>query len=162
MTVGGPSGDYEVTAPIASAKWVEYRLVDIANSSSGDSHVMISTKGKPSALPFDNTVTLNKDGFIHARVLYALSASTVNGDAQVWERVVNSQNKLFIRIDASGNGATYVSLQFRSRIIDVIPGPFPSVHPDLGQQMNIERSERIEKRLKQLGMPAERLVDKNG
>lgn len=162
MTIGGPSGDYELIAPMESAKWIEYRLVAVANSNFGDSRVQISGRGKPTTLAFDNTVTINKNDFIHGRVLYIPASSTLNGEAELWERVVSSQKKLFVRIDANGNGAAFVNVQFRARIIDVIPGPFPSVHPDLGHQMNIERTERVEKRLKQLGMPSEREVEKNG
>lgn len=162
MTIGGPSGDYDLTAPMESAKWIEYRLIGVANSNFGDSRIQISGRGKPTTLAFDNTVTINRNDFLHGRVLYLPMSSTLNGQSDVWERVISSQKKLFIRIDANGNGATFVTIQFRARIIDVIPGPFPSVHPDLGQQMNIGRADRIEKRLKQLGMPPERLVDKNG
>lgn len=160
VTFGGPSGDYEIVGAMQSARWLEYRLVGISNSTFGDSHVVISTKLPPKAVPFDNTVTLNGDNFMHARVVYLLAASSINGDGEIWERVTNTMHKVYARIDAGGNGATYISIQFRARILSVIPGPFPSIHPDLGHQMNIERGERIEQRLKQLGMPPEKVEEK--
>lgn len=160
VTFGGPTGDYEIIGAMQSARWLEYRLVSIANSTFGDSHVIISTKKAPIALPFDNTVTINTDNFLHARVFYLKAGSMESGQDDIWERVTNTMHKVFVRIDAGGNGASYISLQFRARILTTIPGPFPSTHPDLGHQMNIERGERIEKRLKQLGIPPEKVEEK--
>jgi hypothetical protein len=160
VSFGGPSGDYAITAPMDSCKWMEYRLVSIANSSLGDTQVLLSTKQPPKQLTYDNTTTLTTDGYIHSRPIYVPKASTINGQGDTWERITHSQHKLFARIDAASSGACYVTIQFRARVLDVIPGPFPAVSlPELGHQMNIERSERIEKRLKQLGMPPERLID---
>lgn len=160
VTFGGPTGDYEIVGAMQSARWLEYRLVSIANSTFGDSHIVLSTKKAPIALPFDNTVTINTDNFLHARVFYLKAASMITGEAEIWERLTHSQHKLFARIDASGNGVSYISVQFRARILTTIPGPFPSTHPDLGHQMNIERGEIIEKRLRQLGIPPEKVEEK--
>lgn len=160
VTFGGPSGDYEIIAAMQSARWIEYRLVSIANSTFGDTHVVVSTKLPPKAVPFDNTVTLNTDNFLHARVFYLQAGSMESGQDGIWERITNSMHKVFARIDAGGNGATYISVQFRARILTTIPGPFPSTHPDLGHQMNIERADRIEHRLKQLGIPPEKVEEK--
>lgn len=157
VTFGGATGDYALTAPMDSCKWMEYRLLSIASSSLGDSQILLSTKNAPKQLSYDNTTTFTTDQYVHGRAIYVPKANSFQGQDETWERITNSQHKLFARIDAASNGACYISIQFRARILDTIPGPFPSVHPDLGQQMNIERAERVEKRLKQLGMPSERL-----
>jgi hypothetical protein len=154
MIIGGGAGDYFVECPVKSCKWVEYRVIAIANSSGGTAQVTLSGDNLPPTLPYTGTLkTLNDDVFFRGEAYFIPSGDTRIG-TQTWERITHSQRRMFCRIDSTGNGATYVTLQFRAIVLTNIPGPIEAApHPDLGHQVNIARARRVNDHLVKAGIP---------
>jgi len=154
MIIGGGPGDYEIESPVQSCKWAEYRVIQIANSAGGPAQVTVSGDSTPPTLPYSGTLkTLTDMVFFRGETYSILAGDSVQG-AQVWQRITHSQRRFFARIDSTGNGATYITVQFRVRVLDHIPAPIEAVpHKDLGQQINIAREKRINDRLKLAGIP---------
>jgi hypothetical protein len=142
QTIGGAAGDYSLTCPVTSARWVEYCVVSVA----GNGNVVVSGNSKPSALKYDGSVTLS-DGAEVVGIAYSQNG-TVTSVSPRWERVSNSQKKVFIRIDPSTGASVYVSIKFRARLLDKVPAQVVAVHPDHAQQLNIARAEAVKERLK--------------
>lgn len=154
VVIGGTTGDYEIECPVQSCKWAEYRILHIANATTADAQVVVSGDTPPIALPYTGTLkTLTDNTFIRGEAYYCIYEQTTRG-AQQWQRITHSQRRVFVRIDNGGVSATYVTLQFRVRVLTNIPGPIEAVpHPDLGQQINIAREKRINDRLVKAGIP---------
>lgn len=156
MCFGGPTGDYQIACPVLSSKYVEYRVLSIACGDGGASNVFITgDSDKPIQAVYDGSKILNDDAFHRGMAFRVPKTATTLIDSP-WIRITHSQRRVFARIDSFDS--TYINLQFRARILDIIPGPADSIHPDLGQQMNIQRSERIESRLARAGIP-ERAIE---
>jgi hypothetical protein len=150
---GGGAGDYEVEVPVRSCKWAEYRIIAIANSSGGAAQVTVSGDNPPITLPYTGTLkTLTDDVFFRGEAFFVPSGATVIGNG-VWERITHSQRRLFARVDSTGNGATYITAQFRAKVLTNIPAPIEQTHPDLGHQINIAREKRIKDNLERAGIP---------
>lgn len=154
MIIGGGPGDYEVDVPVQSCKWAEYRVLQIANSSGGGAQVTVSGDSAPPTIPYTGTLkTLTDQVYFRGEAYSILQGDSVQG-AQKWERITHSQRRFFARIDSTGNGATYITVQFRARVLDHIPAPIEAApHPDLGHQVNITRAKRTNDRLKLAGIP---------
>ena len=155
LIFGGGAGDYEIECPVRSCKWAEYRILQIANSSGGAAQVTVSGDNPlVLTLPYTGTLkTLNDDVFLRGEA-YNIGQSTTAVGSLVWQRITHSQRRLFARIDSTGNGATFITVQFRVRVLDRIPGPIEAApHPDLGHQVNIAREKRIQDRLIKAGIP---------
>jgi hypothetical protein len=151
---GGGPGDYEVEVPVQSCKWAEYRILQIANSTSGDAQVTVSGDSPPPTIPYAAPLkTLNDNVFFRGETYQCVFEQTTHG-SKIWQRITHSQRRLFARIDSTGGGATYITVQFRVRVLDKIPAPIEAApHPDLGQQVNITRAKRTNDRLKLAGIP---------
>ncbi len=146
ITIGGPAGDYSIDCPVLSNRWAEYQVASIASQVAAQ--FVVSGDSKPAAMVYDGSKTLTGDTSIVGQV-YTLSAnqpSIVPGDG--WERITHSQKRVFVRIDVAGGNSAYITIRFRAKLLTVIPGPAETVHPDLGHQMNIQRSENIKNHLK--------------
>lgn len=154
LIIGGGPGDYEVEVPVQSCKWAEYRILQIANSAGGAAQVTVSGDTAPISLPYSGTLkTLTDNVFFRGEAYSILAGDTVMGSGR-WQRITHSQRRLFARIDSTGSGATYLTVQFRARVLDTIPAPIEAVaHPDLGQQINVVRAKRTNDRLKSAGIP---------
>lgn len=154
MIIGGGAGDYEVETPVRSCRWAEYRVLLVANSAGGAAQVTVSGDAPPISLPYSGTLkTLTDDVFFRGEAYSLLAGDTVRG-AERWQRITHSQKRFFARIDSTGNGATYITVQFRARVLTTIPGPIEATtHPDLGHQVNVMREKRINDRLLKAGIP---------
>jgi len=155
MIFGGGVGDYEIECPVRSCKWAEYRILQISNSSGGSAQVTVSGDSPPvQTLSYTGTLkTLNDDVFLRGEA-YNVPLSDTKVGSLVWQRITHSQRRVFARIDSTGNGATFITVQFRVRVLTNIPGPIEAVpHADLGQQVNIAREKRINDRLVKAGIP---------
>jgi len=155
MIFGGGAGDYVLECPVRSCKWAEYRVLQIANSSGSAAQVTVSGDNPPvQSLPYTGTLkTLSDDVFLRGEA-YNVPLSDTKVGSCIWQRITHSQRRVFARIDSTGNGATFITVQFRARIITNIPSPIEAApHADLGQQINIERSKRINDRLIKAGIP---------
>lgn len=151
ITIGGPAGDYIVNSPVKSARWVEYQVVAIAAQVAAQ--VVVSGDSKPAALVYDGSKILSDDAFI-VGTAYTLSANQPSiTPSDGWERITHSQMRAFVRIDVAGGSSCYVTIRFRTKILTIIPGPTPTTHPDLGHQMNVQRSKNIKDRLAKAGIP---------
>lgn len=148
ITIGGPTGDYKVQADVTSARWVEYRVVSVAFSGNGS--VVVSGRTAPKGLDYSGGTTYNTDTKVYGEAYASGGSDTKMGDG-FWRRVSSSTKEVYVRIDASV--VAFVSVQFRARILERIPGPATTVHPDHAHQMNIERSRLIEDHLKAVGVP---------
>lgn len=150
-TIGGPAGDYIIRCPVQSNRWAEYQIVAIAAQVAAQ--VVVSGDSKPVALLYDGSKKLSDDSFF-VGTAYTLSANQPSITPSVgWERITDSQGQVFVRLDAAGGNSVYVTVRFRTKILTVIPGPAETIHPDLGHQMNIKRSQNIKDRLAKAGIP---------
>lgn len=147
ITIGGPSGDYFATAPVTSCRWAEYAVVAIANGDGGTGSVVVSGDSAPKALVYDGSKTLNDDNFVRGRAYRVAATTSTPCDADDYERITHSQKRVFVRIDAGNSSSLYVTLRFRVRILDRIPGPSTTVHPDHAHQLNIARANATRERL---------------
>jgi hypothetical protein len=148
VIIGGPTGDYKVLADITSARWVEYRVLALAFSNSGA--CVISGGRKPIALDYSGGNTLNDDSHGYGEPYVAGSSGSVSGSKE-WIRVTHSEKRVFARIDT--NGTIFIALQFRPCLLEIIPGPAETVHPDHAHKMNEARAGRINDSLKELKIP---------
>jgi hypothetical protein len=155
LLFGGLTGDYEVECPVQSAKWAEYRIVLVSNGGSGEGQVTVSGDSAPPTLSTAGTAPkLTDQIFFRGQSYFVITGDTVRG-GDTWERITNSQKRLFARIDVlSGSGPLYVTAQFRVRVHDLIPGPIEQTPtPELGHQVNIARAHRINDQLSKAGIP---------
>lgn len=152
ITIGGPTGDYELPAPVMSCRWMEYQVVSIAAQVAAQ--IFITGDTKAATLVYDGSKVLSKDTSIVGTAYTVSSNQPSITPSDGWERITNSQNKVFARIDGVGAGAScYITIRFRAKLLTVIPGPAETTHPDLGHQMNIQRSKNIKDRLAKAGIP---------
>lgn len=152
VTFGGPSGDYSIIAPITSCRWAEYCVVSAANGDGGTSAAVVSGDSKPVALVYDGSKTLNNDVFFAGQPL-RLAQTTTALYQEIWQRITDSQKRVFARIDAAAETSLYITVKFRVMPITTIPGPSLTVHPDHEHQMNIAREEVALERLKAMNVP---------
>lgn len=143
VTIGGTSGDYSIVAPVGSNRYAEYQVVEIANGAQAAT-VVVSGDSTPVAPVFDGSKTISGDERINGHVFNLPASVTQQGDTTQWDRITHSQHKCFARIDNAASHSTYVTIRFRVRLLTVIPGPPKETHPDLGHQLNIERSQNIQ------------------
>lgn len=147
IVIGGPTGDYFIPTPTSSNRWTEFAIVAVTNGDVGAGSVIISGNSKPVKVLTDGSVTLNNDNVVKG-IMYRLAASaSTSGGGDVYERVTNSERKVFIRIDAAASNSIFVSLRFRNRIIDKVPGPNHTVHPNNMQDLNNARADATRQRL---------------
>lgn len=161
MIFGGVKGSYFLTCPVTSCKWAEYKVLSIANSTIADAFVVVSGDSAPVDLSYvvASSQQLNDMVFLRGQAFFA-TFETGRYPVMPWQRITDSQKRIFMNLD-NGAGVTYVTVQFRARILDVVPGPSPTIHPDLEQQMNIERERTIEKRLASVGIP-KKAIEEHG
>ncbi len=153
ITIGGPTGDYFLDTPVASNRWTEYQIVQIANGAQAAKVFVTGDNDKPPQLLYDGSNTLSNDASVRGLAFQIPASTTIVGDSNQWDRITHSQDRVFVRIDAAADKSTYVTIRFRVRILTIIPGPAESVHPDLAHQLNIQRSERIKERVSRAGIP---------
>ncbi len=144
--IGGPSGDYFLTADIPTGRWVEFRVLSIAEGDAQPGAILISHKSKPGVLLWDGTITLNDASLVDGLV-YRLGQTSSAPLVPTWIRVLNSQYRVFLRIDVPNTTSAYVTIQFRHRVLDRVPGPSHEVHPDYMQNMNEARADAVRQRL---------------
>jgi len=156
FTFGGVGGDYFVTCPVTSCKWAEYRILSISTGYNSSSRAFISGDSPPTSLIAFPATDSYTDNQVIPAMVFRVSNNAQPSVNTPWQRITHSQKRVFAHIDATE--ACYIIIQFRARILDIIPGPAQSIHPDLGQQMNIQRAERIESRLARAGIP-ERAIE---
>lgn len=155
IVIGGATGDYSVIAPMVSSRWVEFNVLNIAAGDvNGATATIISGNSKPLALNWVGAAgtALDSDHVVHG-LAFRQAATTSLIPLTGWIRVTNSEKKVFIRIDTQSSDSAYVTIQFRARLIDKIPGPSHEVHPDHMHTLNQARAETTKQRLQELGIP---------
>lgn len=154
ITIGGATGDYFAICPVTSCKWAEYAVDSVVNGDGATGAVVISTHNPPKALDYTGLATseLNNDNQAYQWPI-RIPATTTQIINSTWDRIVNSEKRVYVRIDCGAGNSCYVTLRFRIREIDVIPGPSVEVHPDHEHQMNIARSDKTIERLAKMGIP---------
>jgi hypothetical protein len=155
ITIGGATGDYFVIAPIVNGRWAEYCIDTIVNGDGGTGAIVVSGNTIPKALDYTGIAAnkMSNDAFLKG-VPYRIPATTTQQMNSSWERITNSEKKVFIRIDAASSTSMFVTLRFRSKVLGTVPGPSHEVHPDYMQEMNKARAETTKQRLKDMGIPA--------
>lgn len=147
--IGGSSGDYSLQIDVPPNRYAEFLIVNIANGDAGASKVIVSGQSKEAARAFNwvGGVTLNDDN--HAMALAFSLGASANAFAPMlgWEKITHSQKRVFVRIDTVASNSVFVTVRFRMRELEIIPGPSHTVHPDHMQQMNIARAEAVRQRL---------------
>jgi hypothetical protein len=156
-TIGGATGNYVLNSEITSNRWVEFAVDSIANGDVGTSTVFISGDA-PMGAALDYTGLANnsygiqtststtKDSAVRGTPYRIPATSTIiiNGP---WQRITNSEDKVYIRIDAGTNNSCYVTISERIKELVTVPGIALTVHPDHSQQMNIARADAITSRI---------------
>jgi hypothetical protein len=161
VTIGGPTGDYFVDAPVQSARWAEFSILSICNGPTNVSTVTVSGNAAPKAQKFDGSVTTSDNAIIQGQI-FRLGADTTLPIITEYARMPNnSQKRLYVRIDVAANTSTYVTVRFREKLLSTVPGPSHEVHPDHMQNMNKLRSETIKQRLQEAGIPGYAQEDKS-
>lgn len=154
ITIGGPTGDYIVTAPITSCRWAEFAVDTIVNGDGGTGAIVVSGNSAPKALDYTGSSAIKFSDDVQLKAwpvrIPATTTQYINSD---YERITNSQKRVFVRIDAAASTSIYVTLRFRVKPHRIIPGPSPTVHPDAMENMNKLRSETAKQRLQELGIP---------
>ncbi len=156
IIIGGPTGDYSIIAPVTSARWVEFNIINVATGDvSGATGVIISGNSKPVQPNWVGAAgtALDNDHVMHGIAFRQLQSTNAPPAPISWIRVTNSEKKVFIRIDTKDSDSAYVTLQFRARMLDRIPGPSHEVHPDHSHLLNQARAETTKQRLKEMGIP---------
>lgn len=156
IIIGGPTGDYSVIAPMMSSRWVEFTVISVATGDvNGATGIVVSGNSKPVQPNWVGAAgtALDTDHVMHGMVFRLAQTVTVTPAPLQWIRVTNSEKKVFIRIDTQNSDSAYVTLQFRARLITVVPGPSHEVHPDHMHTLNQARSEKTVERLREMGIP---------
>ena len=156
IIIGGPTGDYSVIAPMASSRWVEFNIVSLATGDvTGATGFVISGNSVPKQPNWVGAAgtALDSDHVVHGIVFRLAQSQTSTPAPFAWIRVTNSEKKVFIRIDTQNSDSAYITLQFRARLLDNIPGPSHTVHPDHMRNMNQLRHDTTTQRLGELGIP---------
>lgn len=145
-TIGGPTGNYSITADVVSSEYIEYRVVQIAMGDTSPGNIFVTGDAlQASALntiPYGGTVTLNDNSF--ARGLpFRLGATTTLNQPSPWIRVTNPQKIVSVRIDCPALTSAFIAIQFRDKILTKIPQPFKTVLPEDEKEYHNEREKRI-------------------
>ncbi|HEV2580464.1 MAG TPA: hypothetical protein VGT44_06390 [Ktedonobacteraceae bacterium] len=155
VTIGGPTGDYSIVCPVTSGRWAEFAIDSIVNGDGGTGALVISGRNPPKALAYDGSVKI--DGTNDSVFLYAtpirIPATTTLHPNSAFERITSSEKRVYMRIDAAASTSIYVTLRFRLRILERIPAPAATVHPDHAHNMNKERARATNERLQAMGIP---------
>ena len=157
-TIGGPTGDYELISPIPSGKWAEFLIVDVTFGTGTTSSVLVSGNAKFPQLAYDGSKAIGLADGKGGSAITAIPFRDNNIGLSIigpmpWERITNSEQKVFVRIDTADGASVYVTIKFRERILKIIPGPPVQVHPDHAHQLNIAREEKTHERLNKMGIP---------
>ena len=154
VTIGGLTGDYFVQCPITSCEWAEFAVDTVTNGDGGTGAIVISSTLPPVALDYTgiSTSKLNDQAVYHGWPVRIPATTTqyINSD---YERIMHSQKRVFVRIDAAASTSMYVTLRFRVKRLQIVPGPSPTVHPDHMHNINQARHEATTERLKAAGVP---------
>lgn len=152
LVIGGPTGDYFVVADVPDCRWAEYRVLLATNGDVAGAAALVVSDKKPIALKYDGSQTLNNDAHLYGQAI-RLGPTITQPLIEDWIRITNSEKKVFVRIDAQATCSAYVTLQFRIKRLEVVPGPSHEVHPDHMQNLNQARAKTTTERLKALGIP---------
>ena len=154
VTIGGPTGDYFIICPVTSCQWAEFAVDTIVNGDGGTGAIVISGNSVPKALDYTGLTanTFTNQVFLKGWPVRIPATTTqfINSD---YERITNSEKKVFARIDAAATTSMYITLRFRIKVLTIIPGPSHEVHPDHMHTLNQARAETTVQRLKELGVP---------
>jgi len=153
ITIGGEPGSYEVPCPIASCRWAEFAIDSVVNGDAGTAALFVTGNSAPGfEMNYAGVNSLSNDEYVYGTPIRVPATTTlpINGD---YQRITNSERKVFVRIDGTAGGSTYVTLRFRARILERIPGPSKEVHPDHAHELNKLRADNVNQRLAELGIP---------
>lgn len=147
-TIGGPSGNYILTADVVSAEWIEYRVLRAVMGDTGPGSALVTGDDVQltalNTLPYNGTVTLSDNTFSRGLPFHLL-ATTTDNQPTPWIRVTNPQKRVCARIDTPANISLYLTIQFRDKILTKVPQPFKTVHPNDEKEYHNEREKRINK-----------------
>jgi hypothetical protein len=154
-TIGGGTGDYFIQCPIVSCQWAEYSIDSIVNGDGGTGAFVVSSERPPVAMDYTGAAA-NKmsDNASLQGVPLRLAQTTMSGIKSPWTRIVNSQKRVFVRIDAAASTSMFITVRFRIRDLAIIPSPSAAGHHDAMDLVNQDREMRIKERLGQMGIPA--------
>ena len=155
ITIGGPTGDYFVTCPIVSCQWAEFAVDTIVNGDGGTGALVVSTDvTTPKAFDYSGSSAIKLSDDVQYKGwpirIPATSTQFINSD---YERIINSQKRVYVRIDAAASTSMYITLRFRVKELVTVPGPSHEVHPDHAHELNKARAETTTQRLKDAGVP---------
>lgn len=154
ITIGGPTGDYFAECPVPSAEFAEYAVDSVVNGDVGTSAIVISGNAIPTALSYAGLAanTFTDNAVLHSWPIRIPLTTTLHVNSS-WDRVINSQRRVYVRIDAGASNSVYVTLRFRIKRLKNIPAPAHTVHPDHMQQINQARAETTNQRIEEMGLP---------
>lgn len=149
VTIGGTTGNYVVTCPTTACQWAEYCLDTVVNGDGGVSALIVSGNSVPPAdLDYTGVSTAKlTDGNYLKGVPIRIPATSTQYVNSSWERITNSEKKVFVRILAAASTSMYLTLRFRVRLLKVIPGPTTTVHPNNMEALNNARADATRQRL---------------
>lgn len=154
QVIGGPTGDYEAKCPLDTWEEAEYTVLAIATQDNGTPRILISTNMQPKQLVYDGSTTLGlRSGTDQGAQFFPGIALSQNG-LGAWNPplgeyfpIVDSQGRIFVRIDIAAANSAYVTLRYRVRPVKQVVAQVVQVHEDHEQQHNIARADAAYKRL---------------
>ncbi len=150
--IGGLTGSYELQCDVVSCQWVEYMVVAISNGAvAGQGAVLVNGNSRAAAnagLDYVGTATskLNKDNSLPGMAFTLVASTSIFAPMTYWERITNSEKRVFVRIDAQASCSIYVSIAFRAAVLKTVPGPAVTVHHEQPELMNAARADAIRQR----------------
>lgn len=149
QTIGGPTGNYTYYCPVDSNKEAEYCVVLVSNGDAGPGSAYISGESeKTSGLKYDGTqtvggITTNQNS-AYPGIAIRLGQYTTLPLPEIWHRIVDTDQRIHVRIDAQANTSIFVTLKYRVKLLTMIPAPFTTVPHTHEELAHIQREQKIQ------------------
>ncbi len=142
VSIGGPSGDYFIRAPVVSNEYIDFSVVAVAVMGGANGVIQTSGNDRPRALDTTGASKYDDTFFIGSQVIFCPGNNSVPVGNSFYDRVANQQGTVFIRID----GATFatVTVKMRAKILKAIPDKFVTAKPEHKEQYHYERERKIQ------------------
>jgi hypothetical protein len=153
VTIGGGTGNYEIACDVSNGQWAEYAVITVTNGVvSGQASALVNGNSRasiPSALNYvaGAGTSLNKDNSVKGTNYVVNNTLQCLTPPLRWERITNSERRVFVRIDAQASCSAYVSLMFRIAVLKIVPSMPVTVHPSEMDRLNDARAAASRARL---------------
>ncbi len=154
--VGGAAGFYEIECDVESGMWAEYLIVAISNGAvAGQAAGIINGNSRESLKSFTSGLNyvggagtaLNKDNGVKGMAFTMVASTSIFAPMTYWERITNSERRVFMRLDPQASSSMYVSIRFRIAVLKAVPELPVTVHHEQPEILNAARADAVRQRL---------------